>query len=104
MDNMNLQNNGMNQPGKADGMGIASLVLGIVSIVMSCCITYIGLGCGIVGVILGVMSNQKNKNGITTAGIVCSIIGIVLSIILIIIGIVFGEVLTELLYKLLYSM
>lgn len=99
MDNMNLQNNGMNEPGKADGMGIASLVLGIVSIVMSCCITYIGLGCGIVGVILGFMSNKKQKNGVTTAGIVCSIIGIVLSIIMIIVGIVFGAALTEALYN-----
>lgn len=99
MDNMNLQNNGMNQPGKSDGMGIASLVLGIVSIVMSCCITYVGLICGVVGIILAIMSNKKGKNNMATAGLVCSIIGIVLAIILIIVAAVFGTALTEALYS-----
>lgn len=98
MDNTNLQNNGMNQPQKSDGMGIASLVLGIVAIVMSCCITYVGLACGVVGIILGIMSNKKGKNNMATAGLVCSIIGVVLSIILIIVGIVFGAALTDALY------
>ncbi|MBP3490171.1 MAG: hypothetical protein J6K53_17545 [Roseburia sp.] len=80
-------------------MGIASLVLGIVSIVMSCCITYVGLICGVVGIILAIMSNKKGKNNMATAGLVCSIIGIVLAIILIIVAAVFGTALTEALYS-----
>ena len=62
------------------GMGIASMVLGIVSIVL-CCIWYISLICAIAGIVFGVMQNRKSgRNGMATAGIVCSIIGIVLTI------------------------
>lgn len=66
-------------------MGVASLVLGIVSIVCS----FFGYGAivgvilGIAGVILGAIG-RKNvyKQGVATAGLVCSIIGLVLSSIL----------------------
>ena len=65
-------------------MAIASLVLGIVSIVFS---AIPGLGLlswilAIVGIILGALGRKNpEKKGIATAGLVCSIIGLILGII-----------------------
>ncbi len=61
-------------------MGIASLVLGIIAIVGVLCIPIIGIICGVVGLILGIV--EKEKNGIRTGGIVTSAIGFVLSILM----------------------
>lgn len=70
-------------------MGVASLVLGIVSIVLGTfsagTLGWAGAIMGIVGIILG-SSARKNspieKRGMATAGLVCSIIGTVLCLIL----------------------
>lgn len=67
-------------------MGIASLVLGIISVICGLFLTgfqWIGAIVGIVGIILGA-AGKKNpeKKGIATAGLVCSIIGFILCIIL----------------------
>ena len=81
MDYQSPQKNGGGQ-----GMAIASMVLGIVSIVL-CCIWYISLICAIAGMVLGIMNNRKcGRNGMATAGIVCSIIGIVLTIALLVLA------------------
>lgn len=90
MDGQNFQNNPYQQPvppegpKKTDSLAIVSLILGIGSIIMSCCITYLGIGLGIGGIICAVMSKKKQKNGMSTAGMVCSIIGLVLSVLLLI--------------------
>lgn len=68
-------------------MGIASLVLGIVSLVCIIGVAglypgIIGAVVGIVGIILGVMGKSNpDRSGIATAGLVCSIIGTVLNLI-----------------------
>lgn len=96
MDNQNFQNNSYEQPTyqqpvppeeqpqKTDTLAIVSLILGIASIVMSCCVTYLAIGLGIGGIICSVMSKKKQKSGMATAGMVCSIIGIVIAAIWII--------------------
>ena len=64
-------------------MAVASLVLGIISIVLN----FFGLGIvsiilAIVGVILGALGRKNpEKKGMATAGLVCSIIGLVIGII-----------------------
>ena len=71
------------------GLAIASLVLGIVS--LFCC----GSVCSIVGIVLGILSRSKKStdNGMATAGIVLSIIGLVLWAIVIVYElIVYGTV------------
>ncbi|GEM_PF-2732983 len=62
-------------------MGIASLVLGIISIlaVFIRLSPLVGLVLGIVGVVLGAMARKESQTGIATGGFVCSIIGIVIN-------------------------
>ncbi len=65
-------------------MAVASLVLGIVSIVFACTgpVSIVGMLCGIVGIVLGVFGMKDyNKHNLAVAGLVCSIVGLVLSII-----------------------
>lgn len=63
-------------------MAVASLVLGIISLVFA----FIGLGwlggiIGIVGIILGALGRKDPaKKGMATAGLVCSIIGTILGL------------------------
>lgn len=71
-----------------NGMGIASLILGICSIAICCCY---GVGAipAIIGLILGILQNKKNANGIATAGIILGIIGILLNVVWLIYMIIF---------------
>jgi len=58
------------------GLAIASLVLGIISIVLAFIMPlFVGFVCGIVGIVLAVQARKKEKTGMATAGLVCSIIG-----------------------------
>ncbi len=67
-------------------MGIASLVLGIVAIICGIFLAgfqWVGAIAGVVGIILGAIGRKvPEKKGISTAGMVCSIIGFILCIIL----------------------
>ena len=63
-------------------MAIASMVCGIVSIVICCC-EYIAIPLGIVAVVLGVLSIKKGQGGkgMAIAGIVCG--GVALAFIIV---------------------
>lgn len=66
---------------QSNGKAIASLVLGIVSIVMTffgVTGALIGIVCGIVGIVLAIKAKNQNPSGIATAGFVCSIVGTIL--------------------------
>lgn len=68
-------------------MGVASLVLGIISLVIgifsSGLLGWLGAILAIIGIILGALGRKDpEKKGISTAGMVCSIIGLVLCLIL----------------------
>ena len=71
---------------KKQGMAIASLVLGIISALCSCAF-YFSLPLGSVGLILGIISKKKKEDGkgFSTAGIICSSLGIAIGIIFLII-------------------
>lgn len=72
-------------PGK--GLGITSMVLGIVALVFFC-YWYISIPCGIIGLALGAVSLNKAracnlKNGLATAGLVCSCVAVGLAVLFI---------------------
>ena len=76
----NYQN--MNQSGEPQGsagMAIASMVLGILSLVLSCCIPYVPFLLALIGVILAGVSLSKKTpgKGMAIAGLVCSIISLI---------------------------
>ena len=66
-------------------MAAASLVLGIISVVIGCFLTgfqWVGAIVGILGIIFGVKGKQlPEKAGMAKAGFVLSIIGTILSLI-----------------------
>lgn len=65
---------------KENGLAVAGLVLGIISIVFAFLFVWIGLIAGIVGIILSVKGRKNpTKKGLATAGMVLSIIGTSLS-------------------------
>lgn len=70
------------------GLGIASMVLGIVSLVCSCCLWYVSIPCAIIGIILGAVSLKGNRagKGMAIAGLVCSLISIVPAVIVLVSG------------------
>lgn len=66
----------------SDGLAIASMILGIVSI-LACVWFYVGLPCAIVGLILGCVYRSKGgRSGMSVAGIACSSVGIAFSLFL----------------------
>ena len=91
-----VQNYNENKPGS--GFGIASLILGIISIVCCCggmftvffpalsIVSYvIVFACGIIGVILGIVGLAKHQSkAMCIIGIILSALGIILAIITII--------------------
>ena len=66
-------------------MGIASLILGILSIISSFAgvgFQWIGAIFGLIGIILGALGRKNPESkGVATGGLVCSIIGFILCII-----------------------
>lgn len=72
------QNNG------GHGLAIASLVLGILSII-SCCCWWLAVILGVVGIVLAVISKSKSSTGkmetIALVGMILSIVGAVLAVV-----------------------
>lgn len=69
------------RPEGANGLQIASLILGILGIPGCCCYGVVGLLFGIIGLILALIGNKKNRSAIGIGGLVCSIIAILFGII-----------------------
>ena len=78
------QNTGNNvQQNQSAGLAIASMVLGIISLVLFC-VWFISIPTGVIGLILSSisLSTKKSGRGMAIAGLVCSLIGIALYIII----------------------
>jgi heme/copper-type cytochrome/quinol oxidase subunit 2 len=80
---------------KSNGMATASLVLGIISVVL-CFIWFIGIITGILAIILAVVAKKKIKqdanlggNGAATGGLITGIIGTLISAIIVILALMF---------------
>ncbi|MDR0949135.1 MAG: DUF4190 domain-containing protein [Lachnospiraceae bacterium] len=75
------------QPQGSNVFAIVSLILGIASIVLCCCIQYGSAILGIAGIICSIMAKKRSRSSLATAGLVCSIIGTVFGVIMLIIAI-----------------
>ena len=77
---------------KTTGISIAGLVLGIISLLCGCLafavsgLVWLGLICGIVGIILSVIGRKKDHSGAALGGLITSIIGLVICVISLIIA------------------
>lgn len=73
----------MEQNQKPNGKAIASLVLGIVSVVFIFTGNFalLGVVAGVIGLIVGISARKENPTGMATAGIILSIIGLALCVI-----------------------
>ena len=67
-----------NRGNENEPMGIASMVMGILSLVTGC--SGVGILLAILGLIFGIISRAKCKNAFAVAGIVTSVIGLIISI------------------------
>lgn len=83
--------------GRADGLGVASMIIGIISCVVAlpgfCCILFSGLGLvgGIVAVVLGFMGKSQNpESGQAKTGIITGFIAIGLSVAFVVLSLVLG--------------
>ena len=79
------------------GLAISSLVLGIVGVVFSWFVPFIGIVGGIVGLILGILARKKGQpKGMSLTGIILSAVAIVLAIIaIIVVAMVIGSALSD---------
>lgn len=73
---------------ESSGLAIASMILGIVSLLLMCFVDYLPWICAIVSIVLGstALKKQTPGKGMAIAGIVCSIVSLVAVIILSIVG------------------
>lgn len=71
------------EPEDGPGFSIAGMICGILSL-LCCCVWYVGLVLGIVGLVLSIISlkQQKPGRGMAIAGVVCSAIGLGITLIL----------------------
>lgn len=76
------------QATNSNGMAIASMVLGIISIVFNCCFAWVSFPCSIISLILGGISLSKKQGGkgMAIAGIVLSILSLIGAIVVIAMG------------------
>lgn len=72
------------QPKPTSGLAVASLILGILAIVLAC-FGVAGIICGILAVIMGgvALASKKSGKGMAIAGLVCGLISLVPAIIVI---------------------
>lgn len=60
---------------ESKGLSIASMVLGIISVVLFC-IWYISVPCAILAIIFGIIGKKKGGKGMATAGLVLGIVAL----------------------------
>lgn len=69
-----------------NGLAIASMILGIVSLVLCCCGSYVTLVLAIAGLACGIVALTKRSSGYAIAGVITSAIGIIFGIVGIVIS------------------
>ncbi len=90
-ENENQQDTKIVEDAKKDKKGfcIASMVLGIVALVLFC-LWYISIPCAILAIIFGVLGIKSTKKGMAIAGLVTGSVGLVISFAIIVFIVIFG--------------
>ena len=66
---------------ESKGLSIASMILGIVSVVLFC-IWYISVPCAILAIIFGILGKKKGGRGMAIAGLVLGIVALAIIIVI----------------------
>lgn len=76
------------EPPKSVGLAVASMVMGILALLLSCCVPYLPILLALLAVVFGGISLAKKMGGkgMAIAGLVCGIIGLIPAVILIVTG------------------
>jgi len=74
------------EPPDSIGMGIASLVLGLVAILMALCCWPVGGVCAILSIIFGLLSLKTAGKGMGIAGIIMGGLSILLAVVMLLLG------------------
>ena len=66
-----------------NGFAIASLVLGIFSL-LCCCLWYVSLACGVLSVVFAIVQKKRagDMGGMALAGMICGIVGAVIALLI----------------------
>lgn len=89
---MNNNGNGLQQSDEGIGLSIASMILGILAILFSCCFYPLAFLLAIIGLILGAVGLKKGAGkGMAITGIVLSIISIAIAILVIVSAVSFAS-------------
>ncbi len=82
---------------KSSSFGIASMVCGIVSLVMCCCIGYLGCIAAVAAIVLFILERTvaKTKSGMAVAGLVCGIITIAFTVIGLVLSAIIWDLIPE---------
>lgn len=79
---------------ESKGLSIASMVLGIVSVVMLC-LWYVSIPCAILAIIFAIIGRKKGGKGMATAGLVLGIIALAIDVLIVVFAIgVAGEIMS----------
>lgn len=73
----------MENSNQNSGFSIASLVLGIIAVIL-CCVAYISIPASILAIIFGCIGKNKGGRGMAIAGLVLGIIAIALYILMLV--------------------
>lgn len=85
------ENNVVNE---SKGLSIASMVLGIVSVV-TLCVSYVSIACAVLAIIFGIIGRKKGGKGMAITGLILGIITLSIDILIIVFAVGFiSEVFT----------
>lgn len=73
---------------ESKGLSIASMVLGIVSVV-TLCASYVSIVCAVLAIILGIIGRKKGGKGMAMAGLVLGIITLSIDILIVVFAVGF---------------
>jgi len=73
---------------KSAGLSVTSMIFGIASLVLSCCVPYLPIFTSIATIIISIIAFAKKsgKIGMAIAGLICAVIGFVMAIFVSIVG------------------